>query len=189
MSYKRDHCKPDGTQLRSNLTVNQQIGLRTLTKKVAELEVIVIQADKGKKFVVVDQPTYLAMGLDHVSKAKEVSPADVRTSQRILSSTARSLVNVLGLGSSSSHAGYVRCLDNAGSGAEDVPVMKLLPKVHKPVAPGGQPQSRPVCHRSQRSVESCRRHYQRLPRATREDGPTKTRGPIDRGSSRPTGAG
>ena len=118
--------------------------MKTLAKKVAELDVIILKADKGKKFVVVDQATYLSTGQDHVSKDITTSPTEVRTSQWVLSTTARSLVNVLGVGTSTSHSGYVRCLENTGSGAEDVPVMKLLPKVHKPVAPGGQPQSCPI---------------------------------------------
>ena len=139
--YKSNHCKTDGTQLRGNLTVSQQIGLKTLAKKVSSLEVIILQADKGKRFVVVDQPTYLAMGQDHVAKDTVITPEDARASQRILSSMAKSLVNVLGVGTSQSHSGYSRCMDNAASGAEDVPGMKLLPKVHKPPALGGQPQS------------------------------------------------
>ena len=35
-------------------------------------------------------------------------------------------------------------MDNCGSEAEDVPNLKLLPKVHKPVDSRGHPQSRPV---------------------------------------------
>ena len=141
-SFKSNHCKEDGTQC--NLTQSQQVGLRTLAKKTATNQVIVLQADKGKKFVVVDQQTYLSMGQDHTSKDKVVTPGQVRASQKVLSTTTRSLVNILGVGTSQSHHAYTRCLENSDSRAEDVPTMKVLPKVHKLLSASGHPQSRPV---------------------------------------------
>ena len=39
---------------------------------------------------------------------------------------------------------YIRCMDNCGGEAEDIPTLKILPKTHKPVGPLGHPQSRPV---------------------------------------------
>ena len=65
-------------------------------------------------------------------------------SQRILTSMGKSLANVVNLGKSHSHRNYSRCIENSGSQAEDVPNLRLLPKVHKPPAPGGHPQSRPM---------------------------------------------
>ena len=103
-----------------------------------------LRADKGKKFVVMEEHMYMNMADEHLAKDTVTSPDQVRESQRILSSTARGLVNVFGVGLNQSHANYVRCMDNAGSQAEDVPTMKLLPKIHKPLGPGGCPKSRPV---------------------------------------------
>ena len=73
-AYRTQHCKESGEQTRSNLTSSQQIGLKTLSRKVARMEVLVLQADKGRRFVVVDEPTYLAMAMDHVSKDSETTP-------------------------------------------------------------------------------------------------------------------
>ena len=39
---------------------------------------------------------------------------------------------------------FYLAMDNLGSKAADVPVLKLLAKVHKPLSPDGHPQSRPV---------------------------------------------
>ena len=118
--------------------------MKTLGRKVAKLEVVVLQADKGKRFVVCDEATYLAMAMDHVSKDIETTPAEVRSSQNILSCTARALGNIMGMGRAQPPGSYERCMDNLGGGAEDVPTMKILPKVHKSLNPAGHPQSRPV---------------------------------------------
>ena len=142
--FMKDNCKDDGTQLKSNLSRSQTLGLRSLSRRVAKVEIVVLEADKGKKFVVVDEATYKAMALDHMRGDIRVSREGVRDSQRILSSTAKSLANMVSLGSAHSQRNYVRCLDNCGSQAEDVPTLRLLPKVHKPPGDQGHLQSRPV---------------------------------------------
>ena len=120
------------------------LGLKTLQGKVAKLECMVLEADKGKTFVVVDERTYRAMADDHISTDPVVTQEEVRESQLVLTSTGKSLANILNLGMNQSYKNYIRCFDNTGSVAEDVPNLKLLPKVHKPPAPAGHPQSRPV---------------------------------------------
>ena len=141
MSFKDKECREDGTQKKSNLSATQ---LKSLNKKVAKVEIIILQADKGKKFVVVDEETYLAMANDHLSRDVQSSPEEVATSQRVLSMTPRALGNILGLGRAQSDNAYSRCMDNLGSKAEDVPTLKVFPKVHKGLDPRGHPQSRPV---------------------------------------------
>ena len=80
LDFRKKEYKDNGDQLKMNLSVSQQMGLKSLGKKVAKVEIVVLQADKGKQFVVVDKYTYLAMAMDHVSKDVETSPHDVRTS-------------------------------------------------------------------------------------------------------------
>ena len=88
-----------------------------------------------------------------------VDNGEVRKCQSVLSSTAKVFVNILNLGSAQSRRNYIRCFDNTGSLAEDVPVLKILPKVHKDLTPQGHPQSRPVVAASSGSlVPSWRRH-------------------------------
>ena len=84
------------------------------------------------------------MAADHTSKDKPVTKEEVAMSQSILTMTARSMVNILGTGSTQSHKNYSRCVENASSKAEDPPIMKVLPKIHKSTTPQGHPQSRPV---------------------------------------------
>ena len=142
--FKNINCREDGTQNKTNLTLNQVLGLRTLSRKVAKLEIIITEADKGKKFVAMDEETYLKMARDHTDKDVVTTPAEVCDSQHVLSATARSIGAVLGLGKSQSRGSHQRCMENCGSSAEDVPNLKVLPKVHKPLGPSGHPQSRPV---------------------------------------------
>ena len=97
--YKAGHCKPeDGSQLKSNLSMSQQIGLRTLTRKIAKLEVLIVEADKGNKFVAMDEDTYIQMASENISKDIVTSPSEVKESQKILSTTARSIATILGTG-------------------------------------------------------------------------------------------
>ena len=142
--FRKENCRDNGTQVKSNLSVSQQIGLKSLAKKVAKIEVIVLQSDKGKSFVVVDERTYLSMANDHIAKDNKVSQKDIKVSQKILSSTARAMGNILGVGRSHSDAAYARSMDNLGGDAEDVHTLKIMPKTHKAPGPLGHPQSRPV---------------------------------------------
>ena len=144
LAYKSENCDPTGKQKTTNLNRSQEIGLKSLSRKIAKLELLVLEADKGKRFVIVDEATYIAMSEDHVSEDEIVDKETVRKSQSVLSSVSKSIVNMFNMGASQSRKNFVRCFDNAGSLAEDVPNLKLQPKVHKDPAPGGHPQSRPV---------------------------------------------
>ena len=144
MNFRENNCNKDGVQNQSNLSPNQLLGMKTLLKKVAKLEAIVLEADKGKRFVIVDEATYLEMANDHISGDSPTTPDEVKKSQRILTATAKAIGNVTSLGMKHSRSNYVRCMDNLGSEALDVPTLKLLVKIHKPMTDGGYPQSRPV---------------------------------------------
>ena len=143
-NFRQKFCDEEGNQTTSNLSLGQTLGLKSLSKKVSKLECIVLEADKGKTFVVVDEANYRAMAQDHVGGDEVVSQEEVKDSQRVLTTTGKSLANVLNLGQNHGWKNYVRCFDNTGSMAEDVPNLKLLPKVHKPPTAQGHPQSRPV---------------------------------------------
>ena len=142
--YRKENCSKKGEQNISNLSLSHQLALKSLGKRVAKVEIVILEANKGKRFVVVDQPTYLAMANDHTHKDIEVSKEEIRQAQRILSHTAKAVTYLLGTGQAQSHRNYGCCMDNAGSEAEDPPNMKILPKVHKGPTPQGHPQSRPV---------------------------------------------
>ena len=93
--------------------------------------------------MVVDERTYLDMAHDHTKNDVATTPIEIRKSQHILSMTAKSMGTILNLGRHQSDTGYSRCIDNLGSVSEDVPTLKLLVKIHKPLGEEGHPQSRP----------------------------------------------
>ena len=142
--FRMNHCKDDGEQSKINLSIAHQVALKSLGRKVAKLELILCEADKGKRFVAMDQETYLAMAHDHTSKDKVASTKQVRASQRLLSTTAKALINIFEVGMEQGYRNYTRCFDNAASEAEDAPTLKILPKVHKKLTDAGHPASRPV---------------------------------------------
>ena len=108
--YRSTNCDEKGDQLVSNLSKNQALGLKTLQKKVAKLEVIVLEADKGKKFVIVDEATYKAMAEDHTAGDTPVGREVVRENQQVLSAAAKSMANILKLGSSHSTGGHTQLI-------------------------------------------------------------------------------
>ena len=108
--FATENCDKDGEQKTSNLTRNQKLALKTLSRKVAKLEVIVLEADKGKKFVLVDEATYKKMAEDHTSGDSLVDKQGVRLSQRTLYTMAKSLANIFSLGTSQSQRNYGRCM-------------------------------------------------------------------------------
>ena len=130
--FANENCDKEGKQNTSNLSRNQKLSLKTLSRKVAKLEVLVLEADKGMKFVLVYEAMYRRMAEYHTAGDILVDKQGVRLSQRTLSSTAKSLAIIFSLGTSQSERNYNRCLDNCGSDAEDIPNMRLLLKVHKP---------------------------------------------------------
>ena len=137
--YQEKKCYKLGNQLKSNLSMGQELTLRVLGREVARAEVVVMEVDKGKRFVMVDGATYAAMAADHMSKDKEVNKEEIHESQKILTNSARALVNMFRTGLSQSHHNYIRYMDNASSEVEDPPT-----KVHKGPTAQGHPQSRPV---------------------------------------------
>ena len=92
----------------------------------------------------VSEQTYILMAADHTASDIPVDRDKVRESERVLSSTAKALANTFDLGSNQSRQNYGRCVDNCGSQSNDVPALRILPKVHKPPGPSGHLQSRPV---------------------------------------------
>ena len=88
LKIRKKMCDESGRQKKRNLTPGQELALKSLGRKVAKVEIVIMEADKGKKFVVCDQATYRAMALDHVSKDVRVSKEEIAAHQRILTSTA-----------------------------------------------------------------------------------------------------
>ena len=57
----------------SNITKSQQIGLKSLRKRVKDKSLIIMRTDKSNKFAVTTLENYLKMGEKHISTDREIS--------------------------------------------------------------------------------------------------------------------
>ena len=76
-SYFKDNFNDKGRQKVTNLSIEQEMAVKSLGKKISRGEIVILKADKGKRFVATDLPTYKAMASDHTSIDKEVKPERV----------------------------------------------------------------------------------------------------------------
>ena len=118
------------------------IGHTSLLKRVSEGEILGTPSDKGKGIVVMDLDTYLEMSVVHTEGDKEINWPELEDSQRELRAHSRALANIFNLGEGLGTRNQARCYDNVSSWACDPPIMRCLPKTHKPPGPSGLPKSR-----------------------------------------------
>ena len=69
----------EGAGPQSNLTENQQIGLKSLQKRVKNKELLVIPTDKSGRLAAVSMKAYLEAGRLHTSKDKEINIEEAQT--------------------------------------------------------------------------------------------------------------
>ena len=105
---------------------------------------MILQADKGKKLVALDEATYLRMATEHIGKDNPITETELITSQKVLNATSKPIINIFNFGTSHSERNHVRCWNNVASNACEPAKLRLLPKIHKPPKPNGDPQSRPL---------------------------------------------
>ena len=70
-NYKKMACNEKGEQP-SNLSRNEQRGLRKLQKRIANHEIIILKTDKSGKLTVIDRDEYLKMGILKCKEDREV---------------------------------------------------------------------------------------------------------------------
>ena len=81
--YVEEMCDDEGVQ-ESNLTEEEEEGLKSLKKRVAEGEIIVCQTDKSGRFAIMTMEDYRFAGSKHVKGDKEVDLKFVNKNQRVL---------------------------------------------------------------------------------------------------------
>ena len=140
----RTECRNRGSQDHHQLDPEEMAGRTSLLKRVSEGELHITPSDKGKGIVVMDMDTYLTMSLVHTKEDKEIEWTELEESQRELRAHSRALANIFNLGEGLGDRNQTRCYDNIFSWACDLPIMRCLPKTHKPLGPSGPPKSRPV---------------------------------------------
>ena len=142
-NYVGNFCKEGGKQT-SNLSASQARGLKSLKKRVADGEVVIVPTDKSGRLAIMTRAAYMEAGLKHTLKDKLVGWQEIKDSQKELNGHVSMPIKSFRIGSRWDHGARVR-ETTMGEGLSICP-MSLLFKDHKGWSPtdGTAPPTRPV---------------------------------------------
>ena len=69
------------TNVESNLTPDENLGLKSLQKRVKDGSLVIAETDKSKRFACLTRDQYIASGMVHAGKDIEISPSKVKRIQ------------------------------------------------------------------------------------------------------------
>ena len=142
--YIAKECGKDGQQNVNNLTPQEQIGMNKLCKRAKAGEIIILQADKGNKFVVSSQESYERQGDTHTKMDRKIEKNEHEQVQSRMNCVSRGLAKIFRVGDNWGDRNAQRCWNNLVTESAIVPLMYPSPKVHKEPDEKGDPRSRPV---------------------------------------------
>ena len=135
--HRRTKCKQDGEQT-SNLTEEQQAGLKSLKKRIEEKEIVVLKTDKSTKLCVATMEEYIKMGQKHTKNDKQVYRREIQEIEKNINGHTFAWSKMWDTGGEHGHLG--RVIDSKVSHSENVSIMYVVYKDHKK-DPG---ESRPI---------------------------------------------
>ena len=158
--YMGGKCKEDGTQMLTNLTKREKAGMKSLIKRRDNGEIVITVGDKCKRLSVSSIKSYREQGLVHTKLGKKCGWPEIRKACRRVTAVSRGFCNCVQIGMNGSDNDAKRTFDNYNTYACVIPVLKVLPKSHKPLREDGNPQTRPVvgaysCMTSRASKHIC----------------------------------
>ena len=115
--------------LKSNLTDEENEGLKSLQKRIAKGDLIVMKTDKSGKFAITTQEKYLEMGQDHVKSDKKITRAEVIEIEKTLNGHTRAWANIWQSGQDHKH--FERIVSSKTTRSENVADLYLMYKDHK----------------------------------------------------------
>ena len=141
--YMREKCGPRGIQ-KSNLSMREIKGLKSLKKRVKEGEIVILPTDKTGLFTVMSRDTYLACGLSHTKGDRQVDWDDLKLAQSELNGHTSMMIKIFNIGRTWEHTHRIR-ESMLGETMATCP-LSLLYKDHKGWAShmGTCPPTRPV---------------------------------------------
>ena len=102
-----EKCKKGGQQ-KSNLTKNQQKGLKSLTERVKNGEIVVVPTDKSGRFAIMSRKAYEAAGMVHVKNDVKVGWAELKEAQSRLNGHVAMMAKIFKMGKSWDHYDRIR---------------------------------------------------------------------------------
>ena len=142
--YIREMCDEEGVQ-ESNLTREEERGLKSLKKRVADGSIVICATDKSSRFAIMTMAEYEEAGKKHTSKDEEVDDDFLVDNEKRLNGHISMMLKTFMVGSSWRHEARHRATKITHS--KSIAPMYLLFKDHKlwTVDMGGAPPTRPVC--------------------------------------------
>ena len=141
--YMREKCGKKGRQ-KSNLTLGEMRGLKSLKDRIKNGELVVLKTDKTGLFAVMTRDTYTECGLHHTRGDTKVGWEDIKKSQNEVNGHCSMMIKILGIGEAWKHTSRVR--ETMLSEAMTTCPLSLLFKDHKKWdnKDGSIPPTRPV---------------------------------------------
>ena len=126
--YVSKNTSKNGDQ-NTNLTQEEQFGLKSLQKRIASGELIVIKTDKSSKLAVTNQEEYKKMGQDHTMKDNLISRQEVIEMEENLNGHSKAWANIWNSGRDHNH--FERIVNSKVTRSENVADLYLMFKDHK----------------------------------------------------------
>ena len=137
------NCNCKGEQ-QANLSQDEQEGLKSIRKRVADGDIVILPTDKSGRFAVMSMDTYVEAGRVHIKDDIEVGNEEKKSNQKVVNGAVSMLLKVFRVGNDCKHEGRWR-ESMLSSSLESCPLW-LLFKDHKnwTSSKGGAPPTRPV---------------------------------------------
>ena len=81
--YRREMCNEKGEQ-ESNLTEEEEKGLKTLQRRIQKEDIVIMKTDKSGKMSVTTKEEYLEMGKEHTQNDKKVGRERIRQVDKLM---------------------------------------------------------------------------------------------------------
>jgi hypothetical protein len=105
--WVKANCNCKGEQ-KSNLTKEEQAGLKSLQKRLADGSIVVLPTDKSGRFALMSMPTYIRAGMVHVKDDEEVGMEERRANQKVVNGAVSMLLKIFRVGTECRNAGRWR---------------------------------------------------------------------------------
>ena len=147
--YMSTHCKEDGKQKTSNLTVEETQNLKEIKKEIKENKIVVFTTDKSGKFSADTPENYEIAVHKHTEKDEELKEDDrVRVIENKINQHMRQFNKMFQVGKNHEHEGRVMAATISSN--TPAPPMYGLRKDHKTATNEREgPPVRPVCGASE----------------------------------------
>ena len=96
-AWVKENCNCMGEQ-KSNLSKEEQMGLKSLKKRVADGNLVVLPTDKSGRFAIMSMDTYIKAGMVHIKNNEEVGVDEKRANQKVVNGAVSMLVKVFRVG-------------------------------------------------------------------------------------------